>query len=321
MKVSPHMFRKLYCTFLARNQEKGVREAQAKVCGHSTSVFQEYYDMNTKRDAQSLMQKIQNLQQCEEVVNQSDELAQASQERLNEEVERVRKINERVEQTEEDVDNHSFYHPILKEHLNSLLKTGTRMQLTFVTSHPDFNCVKRDSVGDTRLSREGWIREIAILASRDSTSGQDLRDVLVNIFRGRDELEKHKWSLRESLAERQSRAKSRGHVDPRVHLNDPLWTLLDTIHRSVRSKLIISAGKGGENDFDRCICLDPAFVAAAFNCIHCDKPVCNRCCRYSFLFLFQSSSKRIFPGFFLSCWCRGNMLLQMSDVPSSEDTG
>ena len=96
-----------------------------------------------------------------------------------------------------------------------------------------------------------------------------------SIFKGRDELEKHKWSVRESLSKRQSRARSRGNMDP--HLEDPLWTLLDTIFRSIKSKLCIAAGnKTGENKFNSCHCTD---LPLMYNCIHCDRAVCDRCCR------------------------------------------
>ena len=276
IKVSPHMFRSFYCTYLARNMEKRVRDAQAKVCGHSSSVFEEFYDLGTRHDAQLLTQITQNLHQGEEVITQSETQARASQERLNDELQRVRDINEKIQKAPEEVDNHSLRNPILKEHLIDLVRIGCRLKVSFVTSHGNFSAAKRDSVGDVKLSKEQWMKEVAVMASTDSPLGQEMRQVLLEIFNGRDEVTKHKWSVRESIEERQSRAKGRGGtIDP--HLSDPLYTLLSTIHVAINSRLNQAAGKKSiENDFDRCTCQD---LPAAFNCVECQTPVCNRCCR------------------------------------------
>ena len=278
-KVWPHLFRKLYCTFLARHQEKVVRDAQSRVCGHSSPVFQEFYDMNTRKDAQYLIQKVMmfhgdvgELSQSQK--SDSEVLQSSSQDRVNEEVERVRKINEKVLDIEEDVDNHNFYQPILKEHLKMLLTTATRMKLDFLTSHPDFDSTARDKVGDTRLSKEEWMRKLAAMASQDTPRGESLRNTLARIFRGREELERHKWSVRESMTERRAKAVEKGNWNP--HLEDPLWTLLDTLMRSIKSKLTIAAGRGIGEYFDRCIC-DKVPISAV--CVHCQKPLCDRCCR------------------------------------------
>ena len=82
------------------------------------------------------------------------------------------------------------------------------------------------------------------------------------------------------MMERQDNARKRGKVDD--HLKDPLWILLDTIFTSVGSKLKIATkaiSYGGAKDLDLCLCAKlPSTASTA--CIHCGRPVCDRCSRY-----------------------------------------
>ena len=276
MEVSPHMFRKHFCTFLAHHKMEAVRAAQPQVCGHSTSVFQQYYDLNTKRDAQGLIQTIQNWHSVGETPSQTDEQAKECQKRVDMEKQRIREVNKEVEQQEEPIDTHSFKTPILKADLALLLKTAARMKLDMITSHPGYEEASRAILGDQRMSKEIWKRHLLKVAMQDSPNGQLLREVLVQIFNGRPELTKHKWSLRESMMERQANARKKGKVDEQ--LKDPLWILLDTIFTSVGSKLKIAtkAISSGTNDLEQCLC---SKLPSTFNCIHCSHPVCDRCSR------------------------------------------
>ena len=58
VEVNPHMFRKLYCTYLAHHQDPEVRKAHPRVAGHSTEVFEQFYNLNAMERAQCLMQII-----------------------------------------------------------------------------------------------------------------------------------------------------------------------------------------------------------------------------------------------------------------------
>ena len=276
MEVSPHMFRKHFCTFLAHHKMEAVRAAQPQVCGHSTSVFQQYYDLNTRKDAQALIQTIQNWHSVGDTPSQTDEQAKECQKRVDMEKQRIQEVNKEVEQQEEPIDTHSFKTPILKTDLALLLKTATRMKLDMITSHPGFDAASRAILGDQRLSKEIWKRQLLKVALQDSPNGQLLREVLLQIFNGRPELTRHKWSLRESMMERQANARKRGKVDEQ--LKDPLWILLDTIFTSVGSKLKIAtkAISSGTNDLATCLC---SKLPSSFNCFHCGRPVCDRCSR------------------------------------------
>ena len=55
IRVNAHMFRHLFCTFLANAQNEQIRAAQPQVCGQSASTFQAFYNMNTRSDAQASM--------------------------------------------------------------------------------------------------------------------------------------------------------------------------------------------------------------------------------------------------------------------------
>ena len=276
MEVSPHMFRKHFCTFLAHHKMEAVRAAQPQVCGHSTSVFQQYYDLNTRKDAQALIQTIQNWHSVGDTPSQTDEQAKECQKRVDMEKQRIQEVNKEVEQQEEPIDTHSFKTPILKTDLALLLKTATRMKLDMITSHPGFDAASRAILGDQRLSKEIWKRQLLKVALQDSPNGQLLREVLLQIFNGRPEPTRHKWSLRESMMERQANARKRGKVDEQ--LKDPLWILLDTIFTSVGSKLKIAtkAISSGTNGLANCLC---SKLPSSFNCFHCGRPVCDRCSR------------------------------------------
>ena len=277
MEVTPHMFRRHFCTFLAHHRMEAVRAAQPQVCGHSTSVFQQYYDLNTRRDAQALIQTIQDWHSVGDTSTQTDEQAKECQRRVDLEKERIEKINKEVEEQEEPVDTHSFKNPILKSDLSLLLKTTLRIKVDMITSHPGYNDSSRAILGDERMTKEIWKWQFLKVAMQDSPNGQQLREVILQIFKGRSEPTRHKWSLRESMMERQANARKRGQVDEQ--LKDPLWILLDTISTSLASKLKIAAKSisAGNNNLEQCLC---AKLPSSFNCIHCDRPVCDRCSRY-----------------------------------------
>ena len=279
MDVTPHMFRRLFCTFLAHHDMKAVRTAQPQVCGHSASVFLEYYDLNTKRDGQNLMQTTYNWHSVGDTSSQSDEHAKECQKRVNMEKERIQEVNKQVEQLEEPLDNHSHKNPILKSDLTLLLKTAIRMRVDVITSHPAYDEGCRTSLGDPRMSREVWKKQFLKLALKDSSNGELMREVLLHIFEGRPEPIRHKWSLRESMMKRQADASKKGKVPQ--HLKDPIWILLDSINTSITSKLkmankAISSGTWTSGQLDSCLC---AKLPSTFNCIHCDQPVCDRCSR------------------------------------------
>ena len=271
------MFRKHFCTFLAHHTMEAVRTAQPQVCGHSSSVFQQYYDLNTKRDAQTLIQTIQHWHSVGDTPSQTDEQAKECQRRVDLEKERIDEINKEVEEQEDPLDTHSFKNPILKSDLSLLLKTTTRIRVDMITSHPGYDDASRTILGDERMTKEIWKKHFLKVALQDSPNGERLREVLLHIFKGRSEPTRHKWSLRESMVERQANARKKGKVDEQ--LKDPLWILLDTIFTSVASKLKIaskSVSSSGIKDLEQCLCTK---LPSSFNCIHCDRPVCDRCSR------------------------------------------
>ena len=245
------------------------------MCGHSPSTFQQYYDLNTKRDAQALIQTIQNWHSVGDNPSQTDDQAMECQRRVDMEKERIQEVNREVERLQEPLDNHSFKNPILKSDLALLLKTAHRMRLDAITSHPGYDQVKRAVLGDQRMSKEVWKRQFLKLALQDSQNGEILRKILLQIFKGRPELTRHKWSLRESMMERQANAKKKGKDEQQ--LKDPLWILLDTIYTSVSFKLKIASKATSSQDLGTCLC---ANLPSSFNCIHCVRPVCDRCSRY-----------------------------------------
>ena len=193
------------------------------------------------------------------------------------EKERIDEINKEVEEQEDPLDTHSFKNPILKSDLSLLLKTTTRIRVDMITSHPGYDDASRTILGDERMTKEIWKKHFLKVALQDSPNGERLREVLLHIFKGRSEPTRHKWSLRESMMERQANARKRGQVDEQ--LKDPLWILLDTISTSLASKLKIAAKSisAGNNNLEQCLC---AKLPSSFNCIHCDRPVCDRCSRY-----------------------------------------
>ena len=275
MDVTPHMFRRHFCTFLAHHHMEAVRTAQPHTCGHSTTVFQQFYDLNARRDAQALIQTIQNWNSVGDNSSQTDDQAKECQRRVDMEKDRIKEVNKEVEKQEEPFDSHSFKNPILKTDLTLLLKTAIRMKLDVITSHPGYDDASRVILGDQRMSREIWKRLFLKLALQDSPNGELLRKVMLQIFTGRPEPTKHKWSLRESMMERQANARRKGKVDEQ--LKDPLWILLDTIFTSITSKLRIASKSASPKDLEKCLC---ANLPSSFNCIHCDQPVCDRCSRY-----------------------------------------
>ena len=107
-----------------------------------------------------------------------------------------------------------------------------------ITSHLEYDNVNRAILGNQRMTKEIKKKPFLKVALQDSPNGERLREVLLQIFKGRPELTRHKWSLRESMTERQANARKRGKVDK--NLKDPLWILLDTIFQSTGSKLRIA---------------------------------------------------------------------------------
>ena len=284
MQVTAHMFRKHYCTFLAHHQDESVRAAQPQVCGQSTSIFQQYYNLNTRKDAQTLVQILQQWRSPEESVNDEQREAE-NRMRLEAEIERVNRIDEEIEQTEELIDTQSFKHPIMKAQLALLLKLATRIDKDIIVSHPQFSEVHREALGVAKATPEVWKRKLIKLAMLDIDGAESLRKLLLDIFNGRDDPIKHKWSVRESMFERRENAKQRGKCDDT--LEDPLWVLLDTLLSSLRSKLKppTSTKKKQQTmqqtpdslEYNTCVCQN---LGPPFECIHCNMPVCNRCCRF-----------------------------------------
>ena len=284
MQVTAHMFRKHFCTFLAHHQDEAVRAAQPQVCGQSTSIFQQYYNLNTRRDAQTLVQMLQQWRSPDECVTDEQRIAE-NQRRLAAEIERVRCVNEEIEQTEESIDNHSFKHPIMRSHMALLLKLTSRIDKDIIVSHPQFIEAHRGALGVAKATPDEWKKKLIKVAMKDIVGAESLRRLLVDIFNGRDDPIKHKWSVRESMFERQESAKKKGKVDEL--LEDPLWVLLDTLLSALRAKLKTAASNKKKQlpqhqtadslQYDICVCHN---LDESFKCIHCQVPVCNRCCRF-----------------------------------------
>ena len=273
--VTPHMFRRLFCTVLAYNQDQKVSKAQPQMCGQSASVFEEYYNLNTKSDAQALMGIISSFSSniLSEPSQMDDRLVQEAEERAEEEEIRLRQINEDIMSTEEQIDTHSFKNPIMKAQLASVLTFGTRMDKDLIVSHPGFDETAREALGGSRMTRDAWKKHLVRLASRATMEGEELREVLVSIFRGREELVRHKWSVAETMEERVANAKEKDKDEP--HLSDPVWVLLDSLFSSVASKLRNSGvTKAGSMDYEKCMC-----KTSNSKCIHCQEPICKRCSR------------------------------------------
>ena len=159
------------------------------------------------------------------------------------------------------------------DRLSLLLKTALRMKLDMITPHLEYDDVNRVFIGVQRMTKEIQKKQFLKVALQDSPNDERLREVLLQIFKGRPELTRHKWSLRESMTERQANARKRGKVDK--NLKDPLWILLDTIFQSTGSKLRIATKSisSGSKDLEQCVC---AKLPSCFNCIHCDRPVFDR---------------------------------------------
>ena len=280
LEVRGHMFRHLFCTFLARHQDEKVRAAQPQVCGQSASIFQEYYNLSTRSDAQTSMTLILEWSSASsESVPLSNRLEAEGQKRLMEEKARRREIEEEVRNREETIDNHSFRNPIMRGHLTSLLTSLTRLDKDFVVSHPHFPDTDRIVLGASRLTKEEWKKKLARLASMDSGEGEDVRNILLQIFRGREEPTRHKWSIRESMEMRLANARGKDKCDPQ--LEDPVWVLMDSIFASVGTKLKSEGGKSKGDfavaDYQSCQCHDSR---PNFACLHCKSNLCDRCSRY-----------------------------------------
>ena len=275
MDVTPHMFRKLFCTFLAHHGEESVRSAQSQVCGQSTSIFQQYYNLNKRRDAQACIQLLQNLRNDNEAPSDSNnKWDEENQQRLLEELKRIEDHEEEVDQVKEVIDTHSFKNPIMKEHLSMLLKIATRIDVNILASHPNFELNGKEFLGVARLTQEPWKKLFVKLSMQDSTTGESLRQLLIEIFKGREEPSRHKWSVVETMVERQENAKAKGKQEPQLW--DPLWVLLDTIFSSVSAKLKNVSSTSEDLLYKECTC---ETLPKTLACIHCKKPVCNRCCR------------------------------------------
>ena len=132
----------------------------------------------------------------------------------------------------------------------------------------------KEFLGVARLTQEPWKKLFVKLAMQDSTTGESLRQLLIEIFKGRDEPSRHKWSVVETMLERQENAKAKGKQEPQLW--DPLWVLLDTIFSSVSAKLKNVSSTSEDLLYKECTC---ETLPKTLACIHCKKPVCNRCCR------------------------------------------
>ena len=279
LPVRGHMFRHLFCTFLARHQDEKVRAAQPQVCGQSPSIFQEYYNLNTRSDAQISMTLILNWSSASsDSVPLSNRLEAEGQKRLMEEKQRRREIEEEVKNREEHFENHSFRNPILKTQLTSLLTSVTRIDKDFIVSHPHFSDTERLVLGASRVTKEEWKKKLTRLASMDTTEGEAVRNILLQIFRGREEPTRHKWSIRETMETRLANAREKDKSEPQ--LEDPLWVLMDSIFVSVGTKLKNEGGKSKVDlpvaDYQTCQCHENR---PTFTCLHCKGDLCDRCSR------------------------------------------
>jgi len=193
---------------------------------------------------------------------------------LLEEIRRIEEYEEEVDQVQEVIDTHSFRNPIMKAHSSMLLKIAARMDMDIIVSHPIIESNIADLLGVVRLTKETWKKRFVKLAMQDSTTGESLRQLLHEIFKGRDEPSRHKWSVVETMVEKQKNAKAKGKQEPQ--LLDPLWVLLDTIFSSVSAKLKNVSSTPDDLLFNECTC---ETLPKTLVCIHCKKPICNRCSR------------------------------------------
>ena len=272
MDLTPHMFRRLHCTVLAHHQDERVSSAQPQVCGQSASIFEAFYNLNSKSDAQTMMNIISDLSSsAAESIPLDERLKIESQQRLDEELERIRAIGEEARNTEEVIDTQSFRNPIMKNQLIALLTLGTRLDKELIVSHPSFKDSDRSVLEARRHTKEDWKKHVARLATKTTEEGEELRGVLLDIFKGRESATKHKWSLRETMEKRIADAKSKDKYDPQ--LSDPLWILLDSVFSSVASKL---RNDQTVVDYKNCNCNKLDLPSP---CVHCKAPLCDRCSR------------------------------------------
>ena len=80
-------------------------------------------------------------------------------------------------------------------------------------SHPEFNKSHGEALGVARETPEQWKKKLIKLAMQDIPGGESLRTLLLDIFNGRDDPLKHKWSVRESMFRRREEAKEKGKID------------------------------------------------------------------------------------------------------------
>ena len=275
MDVTPHMFRKLFCTFLAHNGEESVRAAQPQVCGQSTSVFQQYYNLNRRRDAQNLIQILRSWRNNDEVESDTNnDWDRENQQRLMHELDRIESVEEEIDQVEETFDTHSFKNPITRTNFVALFNIATRMDKDIIASHPNFGSRRQDFIGVGRLTQEPWKKRLAKLSMQNSTNGDRLLQILLEIFQGREDVNRHKWSVVETMIERQQSSQERGKNEPQLW--DPLWVLLETIFSSLTAKLKNVPTSTEQQEDQGCTCLS---LPKNFTCIHCKKPVCDFCTR------------------------------------------
>ena len=181
-----------------------------------------------------MVQMCQQWRSTEDSVTDEQRVAE-NHRRLAVEIDRVRSVNEEIEQTEESIDNHSFRHPIMRSHMALFLKLASRIDRDIIVSHPEFNRSHSEALGVSRETPEQWKKKVIKLAMQDIPGCDSLRTLLLDIWNGRDDPLKHKWSVRESMFRRREDAKERGKSDE--FLEDPLWVLSDTVLSSLRSKL------------------------------------------------------------------------------------
>ena len=148
------------------------------------------------------------------------------------------------------------------------------MDKDIIASHPNFGSRRQDFIGVGRLTQEPWKKRLAKLSMQNSTNGDRLRQILLEIFQGREDVNRHKWSVVETMIERQQSSQERGKNEPQLW--DPLWVLLETIFSSLTAKLKNVPTSTEQQEDQGCTCLS---LPKNFTCIHCKKPVCDFCTR------------------------------------------
>ena len=187
VEVNPHMFRKLYCTYLAHHQDPEVRKAHPRVAGHSTEVFEQFYNLNAMERAQCLMQIIVERSRVGRgATEENSVMGEESQQRVLDEEDRLAFIDAETSLVEEPIDNQSFSQPVNKLQLASLLETALKLNPDIIVGNPGIKREIQESLHVKKMTRKRWINEMVQISVNDSPEGQLVREKLLDMFRGRE---------------------------------------------------------------------------------------------------------------------------------------